>query len=174
MIHGIHHVALATGQLDRMVDFYADALGFELVYRSAWEKGSTQIDELVGLADSAARTAMLRSPSVFVEMFEYSSPAAQPGDQDRPVCDHGYTHFCLWVSDIDAEYARLQAAGMRFHCPPHPAPEPPPRGAVRSVYGRDPDGNVIELLELLDPRSSLRLPHTVMTRQDASLVEGRS
>jgi catechol 2,3-dioxygenase-like lactoylglutathione lyase family enzyme len=120
-----------------------------------------QIDELVGLPDSSAKTAMLRSNSVFVEMFEYSTPKGKPGDPDRPVCDHGYTHFSLWVSDIHAEYARLQAAGMRFHCPPHPAPDPPGRGAVRSVYGRDPDGNVIELLELLDPRSSLRLPALV-------------
>jgi catechol 2,3-dioxygenase-like lactoylglutathione lyase family enzyme len=162
VIHGIHHVALATGQLDRMVDFYTEALGFERVYRSAWQKGSVQIDELVGLPDSAARTVMLRSDSVFVEMFEYSSPAGKPGDPDRPVCDHGYTHFCLWVSDIDDEYVRLQSAGMRFHRPPHPAPEPPGRGAVRSVYGRDPDGNVIELLELLDRRSPLRLPVEVM------------
>ena len=162
MIHGIHHVALATGQLDRMVDFYCDALGFQLVYRSAWEKGSVQIDEMVGLPDSAAKTAMLRSNSVFVEMFEYSSPPGKAGDPDRPVCDHGYTHFCLWVSDIDAEHERLRRAGMRFHCPPHPAPDPPGRGAVRSVYGRDPDGNVIELLELLDPRSSLRLPLELM------------
>ena len=147
MIHGIHHVALATGQLDEMVDFYGSVLGFELIYRSGWEKGSVEIDDLVGLSDSAARTAMLRSSSVFVEMFEYSSPAGKAGDPDRPVCDHGYTHFCLWVSDIDAVYERLLTAGMRFHCPPHPAPDPP-AAAVRSVYGRDPDGNVIELLEL--------------------------
>jgi catechol 2,3-dioxygenase-like lactoylglutathione lyase family enzyme len=158
MIHGIHHPALATGQLDRMVDFYCEALGFELVYRSAWEKGSVEVDDLVGLPDSAARTAMLRSGTVFLEMFEYSSPPGRPGDPDRPVSDHGYTHVCLWVSDIDAEYERLCAAGMRFHCAPNPAPDPPRRGAVRATYGRDPDGNVIELLELLDPRSSLRLP----------------
>lgn len=158
MIHGIHHVALATGQLDRMIDFYCEALGFELVYRSGWEQGSTEIDELVGLTDSATKTAMLRSNSVFLEMFEYLTPEGKPGEPDRPVSDHGYTHFCLSVSDIDAEYERLRAAGMRFHCAPHPAPDPPPRGAVRATYARDPDGNVIELLELLDPRSSLRLP----------------
>ena len=157
MIHGIHHVALSTGQIDRMVDFYCENLGFELVYRSAWESGSVQVDQVVGLAGSAARTAMLRSDSVYLEMFEYSSPAGRPSDPDRPVNDHGYTHFCLQVSDIDAEYERLVAAGMRFNCRPHPVPDPPPRGAVRSIYGRDPDGNVVELLELLDPRSRLRL-----------------
>jgi catechol 2,3-dioxygenase-like lactoylglutathione lyase family enzyme len=157
MISGIHHMALATGQLDRMVEFYCEGLGFEVVYRSAWEKGSAQLDELVGLDETAARTAMLRSGGAFLEMFEFSSPEGRPGDPDRPVCDHGYTHVCLAVSDIDSEYQRLSQSGMRFHCAPHPAPEPARRGAVRSVYGRDPDGNVIELLELLDPASPLHL-----------------
>lgn len=160
MIHGIHHVALATGQLDRQIEFYTSALGFELMFRSGWDQGNQEIDDLVGLPASAARTAMLRSATVLVEMFEYSSPAGRPADPDRPVCDHGYTHFCLLVSDIDTEYQRLAAAGMRFHCPPHPAPAPIRRGSVRSAYGRDPDGNVIELLELLHPGSPLRLDPT--------------
>jgi catechol 2,3-dioxygenase-like lactoylglutathione lyase family enzyme len=163
MISGIHHTALATGQLDRMVDFYCEGLGFEVVYRSGWERGSAQLDELVGLDDTAARTAMLRSGGAFLEMFEFSSPEGRPGDPDRPVCDHGYTHVCLAVSDIDSEYQRLSRSGMRFHCAPHPAPEPTRRGAVRSVYGRDPDGNVIELLELLDLASPLHLARLAMT-----------
>src|SRR5580704_6647854 len=101
MISGIHHMALATGQLDRMVAFYCEGLGFEVVYRSGWDKGSAQLDELVGLDETAARTTMLRSGGAFLELFELSSPEGRPGDPDRPVCDHGYTHVCLAVSDID-------------------------------------------------------------------------
>ena len=40
-----------------------------------------------------------------------------------------------------AEYDRLVAAGMRFHC------LPVTMGRQRATYGRDPDGNVVELLE---------------------------
>ena len=64
------------------------------------------------------------------------------GDPNRPVCDQGITHICLQVTDIDAEYARLSAAGMRFHCAPQTAP-----GLCRATYGRDPDGNIVELIE---------------------------
>ena len=43
---------------------------------------------------------------------------------------------------VPAEHsARLQAAGMRFHCPP----QAQDTGFV--TYGRDPDGNVVGLLE---------------------------
>jgi predicted enzyme related to lactoylglutathione lyase len=68
---------------------------------------------------------------------------------------HGITHVCLDVTDLDAEYARLKAAGMTFHCPPQAIGMD-----VRTTYGRDPDGNVIELQEVLSAESpiALRLP----------------
>ncbi|VVO78451.1 hypothetical protein PS874_01540 [Pseudomonas fluorescens] len=31
---------------------------------------------------------------------------------------HGITHFCLDVKDIDRVYQRLLAAGLHFHGPP--------------------------------------------------------
>jgi len=163
MIHGVHHTAISTGQLDRMVDFYGGFLGFELISKGGWEAGNEEIDALVGLPNSAARTAMLRSGTVFLEMFEYSSPPAQPSSPDRPVCDHGYTHICLAVTDIDSEFERLRQGGMRFHAAPTPAPQPGDkvrRSSIRSAYGRDPDGNVVELLELLHPESPLHLAAT--------------
>jgi len=155
MIRGVHHVAVATGDLDRLVGFYRDLLGFQPVSRGGWEAGSPVIDSIVGLHGSAARTAVLRAGNLYVEVFEYVSPRGHPGDSDRPVSDHGYTHFCIDVTDIDAEYARLTAAGMRFHASPPAASDM--GGAIRATYGRDPDGNVIELQEILDPNYSKRL-----------------
>jgi len=148
-------VALATGDIDRLVDFYRDHLGFEVMSRGGWEPGSDLVDGIVGLPGSAARTAVLRCHNLYLEMFEFRIPAGRPAAPDRPVADHGYTHFCLDVVDIDAEYTRLTAAGMRFHCPPTPATEM--RGTLRSTYGRDPDGNVIELQEILAADYRLRL-----------------
>lgn len=58
------------------------------------------------------------------------------------VADHGLTHFGIWVTDIDAVHARLSEAGIRFHSPVIDFP-----GGMRATYGRDPDGNVFELLE---------------------------
>ena len=157
MIRGVHHVALATGDIDRLVAFYQDAFGFEVLSRGGWEQGSPVIDGIVGLPGSACRSAMLRAGNTNIEMFEYSAPAGKPAEQDRPVCDHGYTHFCLDVQDIDVEYERLLSLGMRFHCPP-PAASELRDGSLRATSGRDPDGNVIEVPEILDDRSPMRLP----------------
>jgi len=140
MIHGIHHTAISTGDLERAIDFYTGLLGFEVINRFDWERGSETADAVTGLKDSAARAAMLKLGNAFLEVFEYDSPTPRSADPDRPVCDHGITHLALQVSDMDAEYERLSGAGMQFHCPP--------MEGLRALYGRDPDGNVVELMEV--------------------------
>lgn len=151
MIRGIHHVAISTGDAERMLRFYRDLLGFEVLSDTTWPRGTPVLDELVGLTDSSARSIMMRKGNACFELFQYHSPTPHPGDPRRPVCDHGITHFCIDVTDLSAEYERLRAAGMVFHCPPIDF------GPVRNTYGRDPDGNVIELQEVVDSASAIAL-----------------
>ena len=90
---------------------------------------------------------------------------AEPGNQPLPeaedvadparprsVVDHGLTHICLNVTDVAAECARLSAAGMRLHTQPISIGLP-----ITGTYGRDPDGNIIELLEVLDENFALHM-----------------
>lgn len=151
MIRGIHHTAISTKDMDRALRFYRDLLGFEVVMEFDWPTGTEFADSITGLKDSAARAAMLKAGNAHIEIFEYSSPVPKEGDPGRPVCDHGITHFCVDVVDIEAEYERLKAAGMIFHCPPLDL------GAAKATYGRDPDGNVVELQEVLDENSGMAL-----------------
>ena len=145
IITGIHHTAISTGDIDRLLKFYRDLLGFEVVSDSRWPAGVRVADEITGLKGSAARMIMLRigegNLEDHIELFQFSSPKPKPSDPNRPVCDHGYTHICLSVTNVDAEYERLKAGGMKFHCPPKSM-----GGNDKVTYGRDPDGNVIELL----------------------------
>jgi len=151
MIRGIHHTAISTADLERSVQFYRDVLGFEEVFTSGWEVGAETADKITGLNDSSAKIVMLKAGNACIEIFQYSSPQPRPGDPNRPACDHGITHLCLDVSDIQAEYQRLKAAGMVFHCPPQTL------GGVSATYGRDPDGNIVELLEIQDSTNPIAL-----------------
>ncbi len=151
MIRGIHHTAISTPDLERAVTFYRDLLGFEQVFTSAWGRGTETADKITGLKNSAARVVMLKAGNACIELFEYSNPEPKTGSLSRPVCDHGITHLCLEVRDIEAEYHRLKAAGMVFHCPPQKM------GGVSATYGRDPDGNVVELLEVNNPDNPMAL-----------------
>ena len=151
MIRGFHHTAISTGDLERSLRFYRDLLGFREVLVSGWERGAAAADSITGLQNSAARLVMLQAGNACIELFQYSSPEARAGDPKRPACDHGITHLCLDVTDIDAEYQRLKAAGMIFHCPPQDV------GGIKATYGRDPDGNIVELLEVTDRSNPIAL-----------------
>jgi len=151
MIRGAHHVAISTPNLERALGFYRDLLGFREVQRFEWEKGTEIIDKVLSLKDCSARQAMLKGGNLCIELFEFSAPTPNPMTPRRPVCDHGHTHLCLDVVDIEVEYERLKAAGIEFHVPPQDF------GNLKATYGRDPDGNVFELQELLDPEDPCRV-----------------
>jgi glyoxylase I family protein len=145
-ILGFHHVAISTPDIDRLTRFYIDLFGFERVYDLAWEKGVTDIDDMMAVKDTAARAVMLRTGNSFMEFFEFSSPVPAKQTGDRPVINHGITHICIAVDDAMAECARLEGMGLRLHVAPNRAATP-----FRGTYARDPDGNVIEILEIRDP-----------------------
>ena len=144
MINGLHHATIATHHFDRIVGFYRDVMGFEVVMDVDWG-GDARIDGMIGLKDTSGKVAMLQAGNAFLEIFEYVTPRGAAHDPERPLCDTGFTHIGLNVSDIDAEFARLSANGMRFHNPPTGEPG----SGLRAVYGRDPDGNVVELVEVM-------------------------
>lgn len=142
MILGVHHASITSADVDRLAAFYCDHLGFEVAMRTEWGAGNTGADAIYGLSDTAVKMVMMRGTNCFLELFQFESPAGKPCDPQRPVNDQGYTHICIAVADIEAEYVRLSEAGMKFNCPPQTA-----RGLCRATYGRDPDGNIVELME---------------------------
>lgn len=141
MMKAIHHTAISTPDLDRLTKFYCEQMGFELESESGWPQGVEIADNIVGLKNSAAKFVMLKLKDFRLEIFQFSSPEPRPGDPNRPVCDHGLTHLAFTVEDVQAEYDRLKKAGMIFHCPPQ-------NMGATVTYGRDPDGNVVELMQL--------------------------
>jgi glyoxylase I family protein len=149
MITGIHHVAIVARDLDRLVTFYRDVLGLEEVAGMEWQRGSADVDQIVGVKDSAARLVMMRLGNVMLEFFEYSSPAGQGTAADRQPYHPGYAHLCLDVTDIESEYERLRSLGMTGHAPP---PSPVLGMPMRAIYMRDPEGNIVELQEIYDPQ----------------------
>lgn len=139
MIRGIHHVAVHVRDLERMMRFYQEAFGFERVGEAFGWENNEFIDRIVDVPNSAARGAMLRCGTCYMELFEYSAP---PPVSDRPLqpYDRGYTHFCVDVTEIEQEFERLRGLGMTFS-----QPGPIDVGHVKTIYGRDPEGNLIEI-----------------------------
>jgi len=140
MIVGLHHVAIGVNDFDKALQFYTQALGFEVVQRGDFDNDGPA-NQAIGLDNVKAKMAMLKTSNAFVELWEYSNPT--PEDLRSRPCDYGYPHLALQVDDIESEYSRLQEHGMKFV------------GDVvhfgddaSAIYGRDPCGNVVELYEI--------------------------
>jgi glyoxylase I family protein len=141
MIRGIHHIGLHTPNIQRMLDFYHTGLGFEILYEMEW-RDSEAIDDVVDLKKSAGRVVYLRAGNVHIELLEYSAPPPRVAEPLRP-CDYGYTHICFDVTDADAVWERMSKLGITFPRRPVDA------GLVKLIYGKDPDGNLIEIQEIV-------------------------
>ena len=145
MIRGLHHTAISTGDLDRALHFYRDLIGLKVIGRGSWDEGWEAGDRILGLENTAAQWVMLSAGNAHLELFQFSSPRGKPQNPDRPDTDHGISHVCFEVEDIYVHYERLVAAKVRFHSPPQDLDE---LGLV--AYARDPDGNIVELVEYPD------------------------
>ncbi len=143
MIRGIHHIGVHVHDMDRMIRFYEEAFGFELVGEGFSWSDDEFIDRIVDVPGSAARGCMLRAGTCYMELFQYSAPAPNSSTPLAPF-DKGYTHFCVDVTEIEIEVERLKTVGMTFS-----EPAPINMGHVKSLYGRDPEGNVIEVQETI-------------------------
>jgi catechol 2,3-dioxygenase-like lactoylglutathione lyase family enzyme len=139
MILQIDHTAISVPDLQRALDFYCGLLGFEIEVRSEWSAGNALNDTVIGAVDTAAKSALLKAGGTRIELFEYHHPPGKSAQTTRPLWDHGITHLCFNVTDIDAEYQRLCAAGIKFNS------APVKMGRWSFVYGCDPFGNFFEL-----------------------------
>jgi glyoxylase I family protein len=140
MITGIHHVGINCRDMDRMVQFYGEAFGFKPVDPEgfAWAD-EPMMDHIVDVPGSASKGIMLRAGTCYLELFEYSAPAPLSPEPKRPN-DRGYTHFCVDVTDMEKDIVVLQQCGMTFN-----DREFVDVGHVKTIYGYDPEGNVIEV-----------------------------
>lgn len=143
MIVGIHHIAIGVPDFDRAFTFYTEVLGFEAVENTEFSGANPPVEAAIGLTRPSAKMAMLRGGNAHIELWQYTEPT--PKDLGSRPCDYGYPHFALEVKDIEAEHARLSAAGMEFVGPPVDF------GDSAAVYGNDPFGNVIEIYEIRNP-----------------------
>jgi catechol 2,3-dioxygenase-like lactoylglutathione lyase family enzyme len=142
MIVGIHHTALSTRDADRLVRFYRDLFGFEVEFDFAWDESNEAFKQSHALHERAGRVVMIAKGSSRLELFEYRKPTPRPDIAGRANADLGIAHFSIEVRDIAREYARLSAAGMKFQS--GLVTQTP---TIQMAYGRDPDGNIIELID---------------------------
>ena len=121
-IRAIHHVSLLVSDTGHALTFYRDLLGLEV-------DGSRPDMDYPGawLRMDNAQIHLLELPDVL-----RGTARPEHGGRDR--------HVALSVADMDVLMAALEAAGVAYTLS---------RSGRRALFCRDPDGNAIELVEIL-------------------------
>ncbi|OYR55495.1 VOC family protein [Halorubrum halodurans] len=132
-----HHAGITVSNLDRAVAFYTDVFDLEVV--ADFSVGGEAFADAVDVAGASASFAHLAADGIRVELVEYD-PEGEPmpaRSLDRP----GATHLGLSVDDVDAFHGDL-ADDVETLSGPRTT-----ESGTTILFVRDPDGNLIEVLD---------------------------
>ena len=141
----VRHFGIVVSDMERSLRFYRDLLGLQVV--RVMDESGGYIDSMLSLQNVHVTTVKMSadSGSTLVELLEFKSHPRQ-SHGDREVCSVGPSHVAFTVDDLDALYRRLSQAGVRFNAPPQLSPD----GCAKVTFCQDPDGTLVELVEVLD------------------------
>jgi catechol 2,3-dioxygenase-like lactoylglutathione lyase family enzyme len=144
----MRHVALATPNVDAMVQFYSAFLGGQEPRRVGNWFGisSENVDKVSGLEGSEIEMAWFQIRNLELEIAQYHSHETERPATPRPLNAPGYNMIMFDVSDLDAARQRLLDAGGEL------TGESASLDGTPTLFGRDPDGNLIGMQKL--PASS--------------------
>ena len=132
-----HHVGITVSDLDRAVDFYRDVLGLSVI--AEFSVSGAAFETGVDIDGASAQFAHLDGGDIRIELVAYD-PVAE-GLPTAQLNQSGATHLGLEVDDLDTFYNEL---------PPTVDTLSPPQTTAtgtRILFLRDPEGNLIEVLE---------------------------
>jgi catechol 2,3-dioxygenase-like lactoylglutathione lyase family enzyme len=132
-----HHIGLTVADIDRSVGFYTDVLGCTVDTR--FSVSGDAFETAVGTDGVSGRFVHLDSGGSRIELVEYepAGPPREPATLPQP----GGSHVAFSVDDVDAFLEGLPDRIDRLS-----EPRTTDSG-TRLVFVRDPDGNLVELLE---------------------------
>ncbi|MET0379380.1 MAG: VOC family protein [Spongiibacteraceae bacterium] len=136
------HTSFTVPDLDRVVAFFTDGLGFSVRPGNAPQ---ALMEGVTGVDGAAVRCSIVQCPGHELELFEYVGPTARQHYSPRP-CDVGAAHIAFMVDDLDAVIA---VAATYCFMPVNQivAIAPSPTMNLRLVYMRDSAGLTIEFLQ---------------------------
>lgn len=142
LVKSVNHTSITVTELDRVLEFLIDGLGFELLSREP--RDPAMMSAVTGVENADAVIAFVQAPGHRIELINYLKPVDREAHKIRP-CDDGFWHLALDVTDIDLAVAiggEHQFIGVTE---PLEVSHGPNKGLF-CCYLRDPYGLTVEVI----------------------------
>jgi catechol 2,3-dioxygenase-like lactoylglutathione lyase family enzyme len=139
-------VGICCANLDALLAFYTDVVGLKLVNRVTVPADKARA---TGLTQHSYEVARLQTP--YGERIKLLQPGAapEPAERGMAILDRqGATYLTFIVRDLAGVVRGLESKGVVFDSAPAPMEVRP---GTWLAFFRDPEGNVLELVEYDDP-----------------------
>jgi catechol 2,3-dioxygenase-like lactoylglutathione lyase family enzyme len=143
MIAGFNHTSFTVTDMDRAVRFWTAALGFEA--RSVSPRSGDWQAKVTGIPGAELLVAHLYGHGTHIEFIQYQEAAGTVARVDPNMACAA--HVCFEVTNIEAVWEKLIAAGARPQGEIALVENGPVQG-LKAGYLRDPNGIIIELVEI--------------------------
>ncbi len=143
----VSHTGIVVSDLDLMIDFFDRALGFKLQAR--FQRPGELAGQIVGLPGAAIEVAIMgseASPQSIEFLCYHSHPERRSARQSNHL--HA-NHIAVATDDAIGMIERAKAAGGR----PFTKLVTMPGGAKSVCYLHDPEGGIIEIIQVHDPEN---------------------
>ena len=105
MIVGVHHIAVGVEDIDRALTFYTEGLGFEILKRGKFGE-SEYVDRAIGLKNARGKSAMLKGPNIYLELWQFVTP-------NQKTCDLAHATTAIRISPCRWTTFRRNTIGFR-------------------------------------------------------------
>jgi catechol 2,3-dioxygenase-like lactoylglutathione lyase family enzyme len=143
----LRHVGITVVDMEKMQNFYCNFLGCKVL--KTMEESGEVIDNFSGIKNIQVTTTKMELPAGGVlELLKYHSPRGNDialQNIYRKIIQVGISHYALTVKDLDSLYEKLTKEETYFFHPVQTSPD----GNVKIAFCKDPEGNILELVEVL-------------------------
>ena len=147
MISRVSHTGLVAKNMEKMVKFYCEFFGFEVIMDS--EVTGKVTDDIVNFHVESKRIVLLKLGETTVEILEYK-PEGRSYPEDYMSNDIFGVHLAFETDDMEKDYLILKKEGVKIiSSGPQTVPEGNPSLArTKVLYFQDPEGHPLELIQM--------------------------
>ena len=138
-----NHLCIVVNDLNRVVPFYRDVLGFKVVESGTRTGKETELAFGVSNIKFKIYKAFNPNGHFYLELIQYLTPKAENSGKNSKITNPGFNHFGVEVTDVEKAYKTITGSTGKAISKPVTLAE----SGTKMFFACDPEGNRMEIFK---------------------------